>query len=176
MKKLGAEKSPIARAGKTILDIFEIYIPAVTFTAIFLIFMYQVICRYLFRNPVPWSYDLTMTLYIYAIMFGACYTLRTDDHIVFSMIYDACGEKTRRTMRIIGTLLILGVFAASLPSCFRYAITIVTATIKKTSVMKIPYKVLYAPIVFMMGDSLVRLFINLIKDIKAIFVGRKEEA
>ncbi|MBR5559346.1 MAG: TRAP transporter small permease [Oscillospiraceae bacterium] len=175
MKKLGAEKSPIARAGQTILDIFEIYIPAVTFAAIFLIFMYQVICRYFFRNPVPWSYDITMTLYIYAIMFGACNVQRNDEHIVFSMIYDGCREDVKRAMRIIGGLLIIVVFALSLPTCFHYAITIITATIKKTSVVKIPYKILYAPIVFMMVDTLVRLLINLFKDIKAIFV-KKEEA
>lgn len=174
IKNTKSEKPAFSHLWQILLDCIEIYIPAVAFAIIFVVFMYQIFCRYILSTPVAWSYDITMTLYIYAIMFGSCYALRDDDHIVFSMIYDACNEKIKLAMRLIGNIFIIVVFALSLPSCFHYTFTIITATIKKTSVLYIPYKYLYLPLFFMMVDTVVRLAAGVIKDIRSIFV-RKEE-
>lgn len=174
IKKTKPRKTAFSHVWQILLDCIEIYIPAVAFTIIFIVFMYQIFCRYILRIPVAWSYDLTMTLYIYVIMFGSCYALRDDEHIVFSMIYDACNEKIKLAMRLIGSMFVISVFVLSLPSCFHYTFTIITATIKKTSVLYIPYKYLYFPLLFMMMDTVVRLAVGLLKDIRSIFV-RKEE-
>ncbi len=174
MKKKEAKRPVLLRLGAFLLDVMEIYVPAISFLVIFLVFIYQIFSRYMLSAPVSWSFDITMTLYVYAIMLGACYTLREKEHITFSMLYDMAGEKGKLAMRLCGNLLVLSVFILSWPSCFHYAWTIVTSQIKKTSVLFIPYKYLYIPMIFLMADSIVRLGISVIKDIRGIAIKKKE--
>jgi len=46
------------------LDIVEIYIPIVTFSALFIAFILQIVSRYVFRHPLVWPYELSQFGYL----------------------------------------------------------------------------------------------------------------
>ena len=169
------KENKLLRLLLAIVDFIEIYIPAIAFTGIFIIFVIQIFARYLFKSPLTWSYDLTMTLYVYAIMLGACYTLRHNEHINFSMLYDAFSPKVQLWLRVIGNLVVVLIFVFALPSCINYALLHKVAIKKKTSVLYIQYRWLYLPMIVMMIDTIVRLFIGIIKDLKHLLPRRGGE-
>ena len=165
---------------KTILkwlwDFWEKTIPAVVFLFFFGIFVYQIIMRYVFRDPVRWSFELTLFMYIFIILIGSANAERTDDHVVFSMIYDGRKPKTQVWMRIITALLILTGFGICLPYMFNYAWLIKIARIKTTPVLKIPYRYLYICFVYMIVSIMAQRFVGMLRDIRVLVtMGKKKD-
>ena len=51
---------------------------------------------------------------------GCCYAQRTDDNIVFSVIYELVGENTRRLFRLLQDILIVGLLAYLVPPALEF--------------------------------------------------------
>ena len=93
---------------QAVMDFIEIYVPMFWFVLLFVAFILQIISRYIFNNPLVWPYELAQISYIWIITLGCCYAQRTDDNIVFSVIYELVGEKARRLLRLLEDILIVG--------------------------------------------------------------------
>ena len=55
------------KAGKKIMDFLGYFVPSVTFTVIFVVFMVSIICRYFLKQPVTWSYEISVLGYMWTI-------------------------------------------------------------------------------------------------------------
>ena len=170
-----SSKSPIRKALDILINVFEIYIPTTALFGMFCVFVVQVFMRYIFKSPLTWSFELTLFLYVYIVMFGACYALRDNEHVCFSMFYDSRSKKEQTFMRIVETVLILIIFALALPSVLDYAWFIKVASLKTTAVLRIQYKYLYSSFVIMMFMVAVRLTLRAIDDVKRLKAGCWEE-
>ena len=73
---------------QAVMDFIEIYMPMCWFILLFVAFILQIISRYIFNNPLVWPYELAQISYVWIITLGCCYAQRTDDNIVFSVIYE----------------------------------------------------------------------------------------
>ena len=76
---------------QAVMDFIEIYMPMCWFILLFVAFILQIISRYIFNNPLVWPYELAQISYVWIITLGCCYAQRTDDNIVFSVIYELVG-------------------------------------------------------------------------------------
>jgi TRAP-type C4-dicarboxylate transport system permease small subunit len=83
------------------------------FAAMFIVFLVQITARFGFNKPLPWTDELAVILYVWVILWAA-------EHVVFDLLYNACGPRTRRTMRLLGCLLIGGLAARGLPGAWDY--------------------------------------------------------
>ena len=92
---------------QAVMDFIEIYMPMCWFILLFVAFILQIISRYIFNNPLVWPYELAQISYVWIITLGCCYAQRTDDNIVFSVIYELVGEKVRRLFRFLQDILIV---------------------------------------------------------------------
>ncbi|MCJ7650699.1 MAG: hypothetical protein MUP85_18975, partial [Candidatus Lokiarchaeota archaeon] len=63
-------KSIWIKIGKLFLDITEIYIPAITFSLLFIAFLIQVFFRY-FLAPLTWPLEFTLMMFSWTTLFGA---------------------------------------------------------------------------------------------------------
>ena len=81
-------RSTLLKIGQFILDLFEIYIPAVAFSVMFIVFILQIFFRYFLNNPLTWPYEITIFGFIWTAILGACYARRLGIHVVFGIIYD----------------------------------------------------------------------------------------
>ncbi len=170
------EKMPSAKkAIDFLMNFFEIIIPSIALFVMFCVFVAQVFMRYVFDDPLTWSFELTLFLYVYIVMFGACYALRENEHVCFSMVYDDRSKKTQAIMRITETCIVLIIFIAAMPSVIDYAWIQKIASLKKTAVLQIPYKFLYLSFVFMMVTVAARLIMRTVDDIKYLRFGEREE-
>ncbi len=157
------QKSWWQRTGSILLDLTEIYIPAVTFCTLFVAFMVQIFYRY-FLIPLTWPLEFTLLMFIWTTLFGACYAHRKNEHVRFTMIYDSVSPKKQWWMRVVGNIMLLTSFIIAFSPTYRW---IHFMSFKKTNVLKIPMNIAYFPfIVFMlimMGRFIYDLYIDIIR-------------
>ena len=88
-----------------IRDFVEVFIPVITFSALFLAFVYSVFSRYILNRPPAWGTEVQVATYIWTVLLGACYVRRLNKHVNFTMIYDLLPQDGQRWLRIFRNLL-----------------------------------------------------------------------
>lgn len=134
------------------MDFFGVYIPTISFCVLFLCFMATMIMRYCLKISLSWGSELAILCYMWIMFWGAGKGLTLEDHVVFSLIYDRCSPKIQMIMKVFYNIVLAVLLVWALPSC-------VQAMLRSnmiTGVLKIPYKVAFAPFLFMLVDSAVR--------------------
>ena len=147
---------------KKILDIFDIGVTSASFIVIFITFMISILSRYVFKKPVPWTYELSILGYMWTMFFGVGKAIENDEHVVFSLVYDKLSPGRKKVCLIAYNILMV----VLLFICF---IPCVQATMKstmKTGVLKLPYKIVFSPFFFMMIEIIVRSVMNVVRWIK----------
>ena len=99
-----------------ILDVIELYIPAIAFLLLFTSFILQIVSRYVFRSPLVWPYELSQIAYLWTILLGASYAGRTNDNIVFSIAHDMASLKIQKVFDIISDTMIVVIFSMMIPA------------------------------------------------------------
>ena len=135
-----------------IMDFIGVYIPTLSFAVLFLCFMATMIMRYCFKISLNWGSELAILCYMWIMFWGSGYGLSHEDHVVFSLVYDRCSPKTQMIMKVFYNILMAILMLVSVPAC----LTAMGRSKMITGVLKIPYKVAFAPFMFMLVDSAVR--------------------
>lgn len=135
-----------------IWDFIGVYIPTLSFGVLFLCFMATMILRYCFKISLNWGSELAILCYMWIMFWGSGYGLSHEDHVVFSLIYDRCSPKTQMIMKVFYNIVLAILMLWALPAC----ITAMGRSKMITGVLKIPYKVAFAPFLYMLVDSSVR--------------------
>ncbi|MGI6055936.1 MAG: TRAP transporter small permease [Bilifractor sp.] len=169
------EKKEKKHIGQKILDFFEVDLTGVTFLVIFVSFLTSIISRYVLRAPVPWTYETSILGYMWTMYFGVGRALRNDEHVVFSLVYDKMNPKGKAVCRIIYNALLCFLLVI----IFWPGLQTLSASSMVTGVLKIPYKVAFAPYFFMLAECIVTSFMDCIragKELKALGSGKGAEA
>ena len=90
------------------------------FTLMFCVFIVQIVARFGFNKPLPWTDELAVCLYVWVILWAAAAIVPEKEHVVFDLVWNACGTGARKAMRIAGNLLVGGLAAWALPACWDY--------------------------------------------------------
>ncbi len=93
---------------------------ALLFTALFGVFIVQVIARFVFDRPLAWTDELAVVLYIWVILWAAAFMVPQREHVKFDLLYEWTPPRVRRWMRAAGCLLIGGLAAWALPANWDY--------------------------------------------------------
>ena len=96
----------LKKLGLVLRDAVEIYIPVTSFVIMFLVFILQIFCRYVLRQPLQWAYEVTVSCYLWTVVLGACLAQRSHSHVVFTLIYDKMGIKGKAITSFLGNALI----------------------------------------------------------------------
>ena len=134
------------------MDFFGVYIPTISFGVLFLCFMATMIMRYCLKISLNWGSELAILCYMWIMFFGSGKGLTMEDHVVFSLIYDRCPPLVQMLMKVFYNIVLAVLLLWALPAC----ITAMGRSNMITGVLKIPYKVAFAPFMFMLVDSAVR--------------------
>jgi len=71
-----------------LLDIIELHIPVILFSAVFIMYVIMIVYRYVLNKTVFQMAELCQVLYLASAMLGASYSGRTDNHVIFPLVYD----------------------------------------------------------------------------------------
>ena len=156
------------KIGKLFLDITEIYIPAIAFSLLFIAFLIQVFFRY-FLVPLTWPLEFTLMMFIWTTLFGACYAMRDNTHVSFTLVYDNSSPKVKFWMRIIGNLMLLISFIIAFIPTYNW---VNFMSFKKSNVLKVPMNIVFFPYIIFMIIMMGRIAYNLYIDVKKLPKGK----
>ncbi len=143
--------------GRKVMYFLDTILPNITFTIIFLTFMLTIISRYILKTPITWSYEVSILAYMWTMFFGVGKALQEKEHVVFALLYDHVGPRKQLVFDILSNvLIILLIGVAFVPS--------INSLMKKkmiTGVLKIPFTVVFAPLIYMFANVIIRSIIEL---------------
>ncbi len=146
-------------------NIFEIYVPAISFLAMFIAFILQVFFRYVLNLPLTWTQDVIVIGFVYTVIFGACYTMRAGRHVKFTMIYDLLKPRGAAWTRLAGDIIIVATFAALIVPSWKYALFL---HFQKTPVFRVNYTYIFVPFVYFILTVIGYTIAEIVEDIDVL--------
>lgn len=153
----------------TALDVFEIYIPTFSFAMMFVVFVVEIVCRYLFV-PLTWTMEFSLMAFLWTTLLGACWALRDDSHVVFGLVYDSVGPKAQRIIRIAGNGLLFVAFCIAVYPSWKF---VAFMGFKKADVMQISMTIVFSPYIAFSVLTIGRLGQKLWTDLRPRMPGKE---
>ncbi len=88
--------------------------------AIFGVFLYQIVARYVLGWSVGWTIELSLTLWLWLVLFAAAFTLHERDHVKFDLLYAHQSAGRKRVFAVLAALAIVVALLAALPATWDY--------------------------------------------------------
>src|SRR4029077_18767672 len=107
----------------------------------FAAFIIQIVFRYFFSFPTGWTTELTVSAWLWLVLWGSAFVLGGKEEIRFDLIYSAVRPRVRIGMAIVCALAIIGLYGASLKPSFDY---VSFMKVEKASYLKIRMDWLYS--------------------------------
>jgi TRAP-type C4-dicarboxylate transport system permease small subunit len=95
-------------------------VSGVMFAAVFLIFNYKIITRYLQHNEAAWADEVSVILFIWIIFWANAFLVRDKEQITFDLVYRQAPDGIKRWMALARLVLIGGIFLWALPGSVDY--------------------------------------------------------
>ncbi|MBR1558820.1 MAG: TRAP transporter small permease [Clostridia bacterium] len=143
---------PEAKLGAKLMTVLSEGVPMVAFLVVFVTFMMTIICRYVLRFAIPWSYEVSILGYMYCMFFGSGIALKRDEHVVFSLLYDKLPPLGQFLCKLIYNVALIALIAIVFTPCLNSLM----ASTMKTGILKMPYKVVFAPFMWMIFECAFR--------------------
>jgi TRAP-type C4-dicarboxylate transport system permease small subunit len=123
------------------------------FAALFIVFVIQISARFGFNKPLPWTDELAVVLYVWVILWGCAFVVPEREHVVFDLLWNSVGRRTRQAMRIVGNLMIGGLALIGIPASWDYVRFMGR---EGTPVLGLPFSGVYLPFVLLLAALVVR--------------------
>ena len=117
------------------------WVTVLLFVAMFVAFLLQVFTRYVLNDPVAWTQEFVLIVYIWIVFWCGAFLLREREHITFDMFFLALPPAWRRVLAIILTALTGVAFIAALPATVDY---VTFMKIEKSPVIGLRFDILYS--------------------------------
>jgi TRAP-type C4-dicarboxylate transport system permease small subunit len=86
----------------------------------FATFIIQIFFRYVLNNPVGWSEEVIVTMWLWTVLWGAAFILSEKEEIRFDIIYSNLSERMRRLFTVITGVVLVLLYGISLPASYAY--------------------------------------------------------
>lgn len=116
-------------------------VPALLLALMFVCFIIQVFMRYVLNSPVGWTVEVCVIAWLWILLWGQSVSATEDDEIRFDIVYSSVGPKLRRWFRLIFSVLLVGIYAWSLPALWDF---VTFMKIQKTSYLDIRFNWVYS--------------------------------
>ena len=127
----------------------------------------QVLIRFVFKYPLPWTEEIARIAFVYCVFIGATIAVRENSHLHVDALLVVLPKKVASALVFLGMLLV-GVFLIFVTW---QGIVLVRATgVQMTPVMQVPFKYLY--LVLPVSGALMLLF--LVANLLALLRGKGE--
>lgn len=157
---------PEAKIPAKIMTVLGEGVPMVAFLVVFVTFMMTIISRYVLRIAIPWSYEVSILGYMYCMFFGSGIALTRDEHVVFSLLYDKLNPTGKMVSKLLYNAIMIVLMCIVFTPCFNSIMSMKQVT----GILKMPYKVVFAPFLWMLLECIVRslmCMVQAVKDFKA---------
>ena len=123
------------------------------FLAMFIVFLVQITARFGFNKPLPCTDEAAVILYIWVIMWAATAVVPEREHVVFDLVWNSVGRRSRQAMRIVGNLLIGGLSLVAIPASWDY---VKFMGREGSPVLDVPFSWIFLPFVLLLISLVLR--------------------
>ena len=123
----------------------------------------QVLIRFVFKYPLPWTEEVSRIAFVYSIFVGAVIAVREKAHLNVDFVLVVLPQGLARAIKLLGTVLV-GIFLAYMTW---QGVVFVRATgVQVTPVMQVPFRYLYLIIPSAGALMLLYLILGTIDDMR----------
>ncbi len=90
------------------------------FAAVFAIFLYKIVLRYVGHDAVAWADEVSVVLFIWIVFIANGLVVEDRRQICFDLLYRHVSPPTQRALGIMRILLVGGILAFALPGALDY--------------------------------------------------------
>ena len=123
------------------------------FLAMFIVFLVQITARFGFNKPLPWSDEAAVILYLWVILWAATAVVPEREHVVFDLVWNSVGYRTRQAMRIVGNLMVGGLSLVAIPASWDY---VKFMGREGSPVLDVPFSWIFLPFVLLLISLVLR--------------------
>lgn len=123
------------------------------FLGLFLTFLIQITARFGFNQPLPWTDELAVILYLWAILWASAFMVNEHEHVVFDLLWNSVSPTVRQVLRILGHLLIGGLALVAIPASWDYVHFMAR---ERTPVLDFSFQWVFLPFVFLLVALVLR--------------------
>ena len=123
------------------------------FLLLFTVFIVQIAARFGFGKPLPWTDEAAVILYVWVILWAAATMVPAREHVVFDLVWNSVGLRTRQAMAVTGHLMLGGLALAGIPASWDYVHFMAR---EGTPVLGVPFMWVFLPFVLLMVALVVR--------------------
>ena len=153
----------LKKVARCLADVLEVYLPIAVFVALFLVFLTNIFCRYILKDPQNWTFEFSTYSFLVVGLLGACVAYRKEDHVIFDLAYAKLKPKGQNIMRMLSYVIVIVFFLVAIPECIVSLARLPTVT----SIMKIPERFIFLSFPVLMVSTVCRSAYRLVMDIKA---------
>ena len=116
-------------------------ISAAMLAALFFAFILQIFSRYILNDPISWTVEACLTIWVWLVFWSNSFVVKHDEHITFDLLYFAVKPNIRRVFALIGSLAIMIGIAISIYPTWDW---IDFLRIKKSTILYIPMRTVFS--------------------------------
>ncbi|HCX82313.1 MAG: C4-dicarboxylate ABC transporter permease [Curvibacter sp. RIFCSPHIGHO2_12_FULL_63_18] len=123
------------------------------FLTLFVVFIIQIVARFGFNKPLPWTDEAAVILYVWVILWAAAAVVPEREHVVFDLVWNSVNTRTRQAMRIVGNLMIGGLALVAIPASWDYVRFMAR---EGSPVLGLPFMWIFLPFVLLLIALVIR--------------------
>ena len=136
----------------------EIFLVIILIAAVVIVAM-QVVTRYIFKIPLPWSEEIARYLFLWLTWVGASYATKERKHVSIDLVYEKLPEKGQMICKVITNIIWMAFLLMMVQLSMKLTLSVASGGQTATG----------------MGLMAFRLIQNCYKDVKA-YTEKKREA
>ena len=117
------------------------------FLALFAVFILQIGARFLFNQPLPWTDELAVVLYIWSIFWACAFMVPVASHVSLDILIARLANKPRLWLQTLGQILLGGLALQALPASWDYLLFMRRET---TAVLGLPLFWVFLPLMVLL--------------------------
>lgn len=130
----------------------------ILFALLFLVFVVQVTARFAFVQPLTWTDEAAIILYLWMVLWGTALVCRDREHVAFDLLYQNMSARSRRVMALLAAFLVGGLATWALPGALDY---ILFMRRESTAVMGLPFHWVFMPFALLLLTLAVRYLLRI---------------
>ena len=147
------------------LVFIETNIPTVMLIGVFLGFIISIGNRHLLQAGSPKVDEAYVVCFCWLAVFSSPLATRNEEHVAFTILYDALSDKGKAIMDVVGKVILLALLIVIfMPSVKEVSFQ----AMNRTSNLHLKYSILYAPFMFFLTATIYHQIALIVRDVKTL--------
>jgi len=134
-----------------LLGNLDIAVASLTLTVLVALTVYGVFMRYIINRPLTWLEEVQLACMVWIVFAAGGAAFRTSSHVVIEIFVDLFPQKTQRVFSVLISIIVIAVLGYLFIQSLGF-IAMFARSGRSTSMLKIPFKVIYgiAPVSYIL--------------------------